>query len=344
MRPLPLILLSSIATIGVLNSAAQLPGAAQSQQLQSVEQRRAMEDRAASITVSNAPSLFDGEEADVGPQSVLRMVRKTPILEAFVDAQYFYTDNMFLADESKHKADVLVSTIQGALSAPGLAILGGDFVPRVGYRHQWFDYGLADRSTITVYDFNTGLFREARRNEFDFNAQTFFTDATWRHGNWVAGLAFDYRRLLDTDGYQQFYRELTPQWSLKRIVPLCSRSVLTLGYVGDYRATDTENPPPQFNSSFNDRTDHSLFADVTYSICKYAMVQASYRFQHAHFTDNESRRDHLNSFGLALYCPLNKNAGLRVFASYEIFATNGRLASDYNRFDAGLGLNLTLRF
>jgi hypothetical protein len=343
MRILLLVILSIVA-MGVWHSAAQVPGSTQSRELETVEQRLAMDERAASLTVSNAPSLFPEEDADVGPQSVLKIKQRAPLVEIFADAQYFYTDNMFYSDAHKQSADVLVSTIQGTVNAARCGILGGDFVQRFGYRHQWFDYGLADRTTIAAFDFQTHTFRNAHLNEFDFNAETLFAEGIWKKDNWVAGLAFDYRRLMDTVQYEQFYRELVPRWGLKRIIPLCSRSELTVGYEGDYRATDTDSPPPTFNSNFNDRTDHSLLIGGTYVFCKYAIGQAYYRFQCTYFTGSERRRDYLNAFGLALYCPFNENLGLRFFAAYDIFKTDGKLVTDYNRLDTGAGLNLVVRF
>jgi hypothetical protein len=344
MRIIPLILLTSVLAFSIRQAPAQLPGGTQSRQLESVEQRLAMDELAASLTVSNAPSLFPEEDADVGPQSVLRIKRKQPRLELFADAQYFYTDNMFLSDRDEQSADVLVSTVQGVFNAVRFPIFGGDFVQRVGYRHQWFDYGLADSSTINVFDFNSGTFRQARLDEFDFNAGTAFAEGVWKRDHWVAGLSFDYQRLMDTDSYHQFYREYTPRWGLKRIVPLCPRSTLTAGYEGDYRATDTDNPPLGFDSNFNDRTDHSLVIDATYVLCKYAIAQAYYRFQFTYFTGSERREDYLNAFGLALYCPFTENVGLRFFANYDILNTNGALVTDYSRLDTGAGLNLTVKF
>ncbi|HTL18236.1 MAG TPA: hypothetical protein VL793_13455 [Patescibacteria group bacterium] len=344
MRVIPLILLTSITAFGVRNASAQLPGGAQSRQLESVEQRLAMDELAAKFTLSNAPSLFPEEDTDIGPQSVLKIRPRQPRVELFADAQYFYTDNMFLSDRNEQSSDVLVSTVQGVFNAVRFPISGGDFVARVGYRHQWFDYGLADHSTINVFDFNTGTFRQAKLNEFDFNAGTAFAESIWKRDNWVAGLAFDYQRLMDTDSYHEFYRELTPRWGLSRVLPLCSRSVLRVGYEGDYRVTDTGDPPINFDSNFNDRTDHSLVIDATYILCKYAIAQAYYRFQFTHFTGSERREDYLNAFGLALYCPFTQNIGLRFFVNYDILETNGQLVTDYNRLDTGAGLNLTVRF
>ena len=311
-----------------------------------MERRLTLDERAASLTLSNAPSLFPEEDADVGPQSVLKLKRSggAPRIEVFADAQYFYTDNMFLTDRNKQSADLLVSTIQGALTVAKFGILEGEFVQRVGYRHQWFDYGLTDRRTIDAYDFDTATFKSVRLNAFDFNAQTFFADGTWKRDNWVAGLSFDYQRLLTTSSYEEFYHEFTPRWTIKRVVPLCPKSALSLGYEGDYRSTETHNPPDAFTSNLNDRTDHSLFADVNYAFCKYAIGQAYYRFQYTYFAGSERRQDYLNTFGLALYCPFTENAGLRFFAAYDILRTNGKFVNNYDKLDSGVGVNLMVRF
>ena len=98
------------------------------------------------------------------------------------------------------------------------------------------------------------------------------------------------------------------------------------------------------SSSFNNRTDHSLFIDGSYQICKGAIAQLSYRFEYSHYTSTERRDDYCNTIGAALYCPLCQHAGLRLFANYDIFDTNGKYVSDYNRFEGGVGANLSLRF
>ena len=167
MRNLLVILLATLAALGSGRSDAQIPGATQSHQLESVEQRQLMEERAATLTLSNAPSLYPAEDSDVGPQSVLRLDgnRRAPTFEVFADAQYFYTDNMFLTDKNRQRTDVLVSTVQGALNAARFDTLGGEFVQRFGYRHQWFDYGLADHSEIQAYDFQSRTFRKARLHD-----------------------------------------------------------------------------------------------------------------------------------------------------------------------------------
>ena len=77
----------------------------QSQQADSVQQRRQLEQAAQLMVSTNAvPELFAGESDDVGPQSVLKMKPRRTLFEASADAQYFYSDNMFLANGGKQHA------------------------------------------------------------------------------------------------------------------------------------------------------------------------------------------------------------------------------------------------
>ena len=197
---------------------------------------------------------------------------------------------------------------------------------------------------LSVYDFQASGFRTGRLSDFDFQAQSLFADGRWQYGNWIVEAGFDYRRLLDTAHSEQFYREAMPRWGLRRIIPLCERSALAVGYEGDYRLTGTDLPPPNQKDDFNDRVDHSLFVTYSFSLCEHAVLQPYYRFQYTRFTAGETRSDYLNSFGLALFCPITQNVGVRAFIGRELLESTGRQTPEYKKFDAGGGINLTLRF
>jgi len=291
-----------------------------------------------------APELYPGESTDVGPQSILKSKPRKTYVEAMADAQYFYTDNMFLNEQGRQGADVLVSTAQIALAPTPYDLGSGKLAPRLGYRHQWYDFGLASSTRLTVFDFQTQTFRSARLNEFDFNAQTLFTDARWTRENWTVEAGLDFTRLMDTSHYEQFYREFVPRWRVQRFFPLNETMAFSVGYEGDYRFADTDLPPASFNQDFNSRTDHSLLVAYTQALCKHAVVQPYYRFKYTHFTAGENRHDYLNSFGLALYCFFTPQISVRAYAGYDIMSTSSNLVPDYKKLDAGGGVNLTIRF
>ena len=184
----------------------------------------------------------------------------------------------------------------------------------------------------------------ARLSEFDFNVQTLFADGRWQRGNWILGMGFDFQRLLGSDRYDQFYRECAPRWELRRIIPVSANTSLAVAYEGDYRFTDSAVPPSGVGHDFSDRTDHSLVINYGYPICPRAALLPFYRLQYTRFTQGEARDDWLNSFGLAIHCAFTRQVALRAFVSYDILRTHGQLAQNYDKFDAGGGLNLTVRF
>ena len=328
------IILISLLAFSCDELAAQVPGALD--QVDSTQQRRNAGRSAHSVLSDgdSVPELFPGESSDVGPQSVLKMIPRKTWFEALADVQYFYTDNMFLTEHNKEEAGVLVSTAQFALAPTPYDLGPGKFSPRIGYRHQWYDFGLDGAR----FD---GTFFHQR--DFDFNVQTVFTDMQWScHDNWILAAGFDYTRLMSTPEYDEFYKEYVPRWSLERLVPLDDKTVISLGYEGDYRFSDAD---VFFNTDFNDRTDHSFFALCTRSLCRYAVLQPYYRFKYTHFTANIDREDYLHSFGIALYCFFTPRISLRGFVSYDIKDSDGRQqGEDYRRLDAGGGVNLTIRF
>jgi len=328
----------------------QIPNA--SQQVDSVQQRRQLESASSLPAGTNAvPELYEGESGDVGPQSVLQFKHRRTLIEASADEQYFFSDNVFLANHGKHDADVLVSAVQAALAPTPYEFAGGQLSPRVGYQQQWFNYGLLGSETVHVYDpsknpamYYTGI------GKFDFNVSTVFSDVAWRRQNWTFTVGGDYRRLLDSGNYNEFYHEFVPRWSVGREFSLCKSTSLSITYEGDYRFTEStppaaQNPPmsPIYPNTFNDRTDQGLLLAGSWRLCSHAMLQPFYSFQFTHYTSIH-RDDWLNTFGLALSCPITRQITLRTFVSYDIANTDGYYVQNYRNLDAGGGLNLTVRF
>ena len=325
-----------------LTAFAQMPNA--SQQVESVQQRRQLETTAQMMITSNAvPELYAGESSDVGPQSVIQTKAHRTYIQAFADEQWFYTDNMFLANQNKQGADVLVSTLQAALAPTPYDFAGGQLAPRLGFQQQWFNYGIASSAQVAAYNFNTHTINNVNIDQFDFNAMTIFTDVAWRKQNWTFTLGGDFRELLQSDNSHEFYKEYVPRWAARRDFYTSEKTVFSIGYEGDYRLTDTQNVPPQNGSNFNDRTDNSLVLIGSWQLCRYAILQPSYRFQYTHFTA-ATRDDYLNSFGLTFYCPINDYITLRTYVSYDSLKTDGFYVQNSQTFNAGGGINLTVRF
>jgi hypothetical protein len=339
MREIKFLTLLAVGLTGV-TAMAQL----QSQLTDTVQQRRQLEQAAKQMVVTNAvPELYSGESSDVGPQSVLKIKPRRTWVEAAADVQYFYSDNMFLANNHKQDVDVLVSTVEAALAPTPYEFAGGQLAPRLGYQHQWFNYDLAAPHTINALNLATGNIDQIGLDQYDFNASTVFGDVAWRWRDWQFTIGGDFQRLLDSGDYQEFYREFVPNWSVRRDFRLNKKQCLSLAYEGNYRLTDTANTLPGVGSGFNDRSDQSLVIVGSWKLCSHAILQPSCRFQYTHYTAI-SRDDILSSFGLAIYCPLRDNVALRAFVNYGNFSTDAANASDYEKLDAGFGLNFAVRF
>src|SRR5580698_4160201 len=50
---------------------------------------------------TNAPETYQGENADIGPQHVLRLVPQRTFFMVRLDSQYLYTDNVLLTQAPK---------------------------------------------------------------------------------------------------------------------------------------------------------------------------------------------------------------------------------------------------
>jgi hypothetical protein len=338
------IALAAAALISVPAARAQLSSA--SQQVDSVQQRRQLAPAAAWGNETNAaPELYAGETDDVGPQSVLQFKPRRTWLEASVDEQYFYSDNVFLANKNAVGADVLVSTVNAAFAPSAFDLAGGKFSPRLGYQHQWFNYDLAGDHRLIVLDYTaeppssytTGL------DAFDFNAATVFADTAWSWHDWTFTGGMDFRRLLTSDNYDEFYREYVPRWSVRRDFQICPATSISLVYEGNYRFTESQLPPVGYGRDMNDRTDQSLAVVGSWRVCPRFILQPFYRLQYTHFTKTH-RDDVLNSCGLTACFPVTKQAAFRAFVGYDSMETDGFLAQDYTKLEAGIGLNFTLRF
>src|SRR6516165_9477329 len=129
-----------IAALSVTLAAnGQSPTA--SQQVESVQQRRQLEQVAEPLMSTNGvPEFYAGESSDVGPQYVLQIKPRRIWVEASGDVQYFYTDNALLSEHNKVNAEVMVSTVSAALAPTAFKAGDGLLAPRLGYQQEWFTY------------------------------------------------------------------------------------------------------------------------------------------------------------------------------------------------------------
>lgn len=284
-------------------------------------------------TNTEAPELYPGENADVGPQRILRLKPRKTYFEVIAESQCFYTDNVYLSDDNKVGGALFVNTIQAALAPESYALGPGRFAPMLGFRSQWFNYA-----------------GQVNLSSLDFSAQTAFINGRYQAGNWQFYGAFDLTRLLDQPGYNEVYRECMPTLGFQRFFPVNDKLMFAAGPQFSYHFTDSQTNG-QAGTAANNRFDAALNLSLTCLITPKLIAQPFYRFQYSRYPDYSdgaqpanSRDDLVNTFGGSLAYFFNKNFAVRVFTVYEINHSSYSSAFSYHKFDAGGGLSLDVRF
>ncbi len=284
------------------------------------------------------PELFPGESTDVGPQSILKLKPRRKHWEFSTDSQFMFTSNALLTESpvARTETTLLVNSIQFALAPDPYLVCDRAFAPRIGFRHQWFNYGLEDSGNPV--------------SNFDFDAQTAFIDGRYAIAeNWLVYAGIDYVRLLGhqpgVEDYNEFYKELAPRWGVERFFPLGERKLIRLAYQGQYHITSVDPVPPLLPSARNDRINQSLLASYTHVFNAHCIAQPFYRFQHLGYTNTGAdRNDFIQSIGASVAWNFNAHVSLRVFSTYDIKESDNAAIPDYRKFDVGGGLSLNCRF
>jgi hypothetical protein len=320
-------------TVGFGIDRAQAQNAAAMDQVDSTQQRRAVEEvtERRYETGETAPEIYPGESEDIGPQSVLAAKHRRTLFEGTADIQYYYTDNVFLDHSVRVPSGVMVSTAQGAVAPTPYEFGDGEFAPRIGFREQWFNF----------FEYTS---HSPNLNTYDFSAQTAFVEEHWTwKKNLQIGAGLDYTRLLTGSSYHQFYSEYVPRWDATYLIPVGRNQVVSIGYQGFYHVTDASQFIILPQSTLFDRLDNVFTASFTWAPCDHAIVQPYYAFRYTHFTSMVHRDDYLNTVGIGAYYFFNNWCSARLFTSFDNRQSNVTQAQ-YHQLAAGAGANLTLRF
>jgi hypothetical protein len=286
---------------------------------------------------TNAPELYPGENIDVGPQYILKMLPRRTWVEVWLDSQAFYTGNALLVPSSPNgspqSGEVLVNTAQFSIAPTAFDFGSGKLSPMVGARSQWYNYSLNSPPNL------------------DFEAQTAFVAAKYVYDEqWVVAGEVDYTRLLTQSAYGQFYREVVPNLTVQRMVPLNDDLIFAATWLTAYHFTGVSTlpiagAPP---ADINDRLDNILTFSLSYRASPKFVIQPYYSLEYTYYSNDpfnpgKSRNDLLNSFGLSFSYYFKPDLALRAFISGDVRSSNDSAAS-YENFNAGLDLSLVLRF
>lgn len=282
-----------------------------------------------------APELYSGESDDVGPQFIVQSKPRRKWVEATADSQYYYTSNMLLTEQMPIDTTILVSTVQVALAPTPFDVgqTGDQFAPRLGYRYQWYNYGMDKTSN--------------QLNNFDFDVQTVFADLRYKFkDNWYVAAGFEWNRLLAHEGpvsdYSEFYKEYDPSWTIGKYFPISDSMALSVEYQGIYHFTVVDPIPAQ---NLNDRVDHAVRVSFTQELIPNLYLQPYARFMYTDYVNvNGSRNDYLTTVGTAFTYAINSWSSIRTFISYDYKQSDDVLFPDYTNFNAGGGLTLNFSF
>ena len=354
--------------------ALLLPLAAQQQQQQfqnvqrQQEQQSIMDAKAkGEDKEEKAPELFPGENADVGPQLLVRAKPRRQWLEATADSQYYYTSNVFLAKESYSGSPtdtgVMVSTAQVAFAPDAFDLWDVKVSPRLGFRYQWYNYGMDKVNGQDIPKEITGL------NSLDFDAQTAFAEANFNFfKDWNATIGADFTRLVGHEAprsdYYEFYKEVAPHFRIERVFPVNNDIAISLAYTNYIRITDSTPLTPMLEgqSSYNNnRIENALTLTYTQQIIERLIAQPYFRCEYDNYMSSTgvsgsfaSREDLAYGVGMSLAYYFNKWASVRSFISYDTRSSHGLTEGragipsgtiyDYEVYNGGIGADLTFRF
>ncbi len=282
-----------------------------------------------------APELYSGESKDVGPQFIVRVKPERKWVEGTVDSQYYYTSNMLLTEQRPQDTTILVNTVQVALAPTAFDVAGGKLSPRLGFRYQWYNYGLD--KTSNGY------------NNFDFDVETVFSDVRYQFGdNFYAGVGFEWNRLLNHEGptsdYAEFYKEYVPNWVFGKYFPISDSMMVSVEYFGYYHFTNVD-PIGLTPYYINDRLDEGLRVSYTQELIPDLYLQPFIRFQYSDYVNEPlGRNEYLWSAGCSFSYNITKWATARTFVTYDKKDSDNPIYADYSNINAGGGVTLTVSF
>jgi hypothetical protein len=301
------------------------------QQFQNTQQAQQLQQPLPGLnTATNAPEIYPGENADTGPQRILRLAPRPDYFSVLLDSQVFYSDNANFAQGSAIIGSaVFVNTAQIAFTPPEMKLGPGKFAPAAGFISQWYNYGNNQMTSL------------------DFDAQTAFISGRYSLDNWQFGLGGNYTRLLSQGGYDQTYSEWLPALTAQRIFQVNDNLLFVIGNQVDYHFTSVP-PTPGTSTEINNRFDDAVSLTLSWQITHQLVLQPYYRFQYSNYRydtlQTSDRNDYLNSFGVTLSYYVSKNLSLRTFFNYNIKRSDDSFTPAYHEYNGGGGAALNFAF
>jgi hypothetical protein len=301
------------------------------QQLQNNQITRELQTPAPGLAAgTNAPELYQGENADVGPQRILRLNPRHTYFDVLFDSQAFYSDNANYAPAANAiSSPIFVNTVQAAFAPLAVSLWNGKAAAAIGLASQWYNYG------------NNQL------ENLDFNAQTLFVSGKYTLDKWQVGVGANLTRLVAQENYNETYREFMPNLGVQRVLPLNDRMFFALGDLVDYHLTRVPSVAGS-RTDINDRFDNIASVTFTWQATRHLIFQPYYRFQYSYYQHNalatSDRNDYLQGLGLTAAYYFNPKISVRAFYNYNYRQTDDPFTPAYHEMNGGAGVSLDLKF
>jgi hypothetical protein len=306
---------AAAALLAVSSAFAQQP-TAQSARVESAQRMRAdvnLRDNAresmAREAVADAPP--SPGDPDLGEQVILKRREKVRPFTLSADVSGFYTTNAALTDD--FKVDDYFMAAQVALSyQPQLA---KSLYGEITVRQAFFRYNEFDELDFNSLNAGGGL--------------TYVIQPLW---NTALSLRYNYNRLTDGSGHDEFFRNHTITLSLLKTFELSKAHYI---YVGASGLLSWAEPKP------SERDEYGIYAGYRANLTRALTADAYYRL--AFFDYTQGRNDWNQTLAFALRCNVTRALSVSASASFG-FNNSNQNVFDYQVFNAGLSVTASMSF
>lgn len=283
-----------------------------------------------------APTIYDGELEDIGPQYLLLQQERRKWFEFFTDLQAYSTTNATLVQDDAEGADILAATAELAVVPFLKKVWGGNLKARIGTRQQIFFYGALSDSNARI----NGTIAD----DLDFTNNQTFTDIRFRKGPMSYMIGAHYSELTNRNSSEKFYKEFVPKWSASYDIEINPTAMFTVSYNGNIRFTEVDG----FGfvpDNWNDQTEHTISGTFSNLLSDKLLLQTGAGLEYSYYLESgRDRQDTLGFLNLTVAYFFNKHVSARLFTSYELKESSESTAEDYTNLNIGGGASFNLAF
>lgn len=331
-------------------------------QMESLQREQAAREKQAEAVAQPAasegevPETYPGENADLGPQMLLKQKKpqRKPLFELSADTMFTWSSNALgtpsALGNARQDTGAVAETVSLAFAPEPLALGGGKLSVRAGYRHLFYIYDVSNSS--------------AALNGNNFEMSSLFLGANFNFKeNWNASLGLDYNRILfqkrewdlahrplDPSNWTEGYVEYKPNWSLSRNIALSEKLNLSVSYSGAYHFSNTDPTVGDVRdfSRVGDNFENGVSLSLVWVPVEKLLLIPSYRITHYNYTHSQRlgghRQDRTMSPNITVMYAMSERVALRFSVGGEFRHSSAPENSGVRKLDTGCGASFTFKF